>query len=614
MMGCRLLDQYYDKEHRARLIEQNKELHVLRPRTHDGFQVMKYDHRYGPLLQHANLHVVANLVRHGMPTFNPAALTALIDRWRPETHSFHLPCGEMTITLEDVAMMLGLPIRGRPVIGAAISAGWRGRVEEFLGTAPPVPEEEGSRGRVSGVPLRWLRDTFGTCPEDADEATLTYHCRAWVLHLFGTVLFPDATGDSASWMYIHCLRNWNDAGGYSWGSAVLGFLYMQLCEACRRHARTSTQAGCTYLLQLWMWSRLPVGRPRVMAPRRWLPVGVEQLAPTVAYLWDNVSSPYAITTRAYVEYSNELDALSPSMVTWQPYRRVEVHALPLSNMCTRDQDLWRMTCPLICFYAVEIHLPHRVARQFGLQQSWPPEEISTSIDLHKFDRVRQRKVTDFVHHHREMIEWWNKLEQNVKNGDGPHSNANFRAYLDWFQSATRCKFRQKWTTDDYADIASSDDDDTRYDKMCREGTQVEIAPILDRAGTSVRQSVEDIANALRYPPDEPGNEGRMRVVLERLHRRLCRVAARCGCRTQVLTDVQTIAASHHSSDLHASSSRGIACQSAMESSSKTPTFNDDDQEDEEEVEEQEDEEQQPEYDEIGMSQLPDAPSSTQPPQ
>ncbi|CAN6356848.1 unnamed protein product, partial [Urochloa humidicola] len=252
---------------------------------------------------------------------------------------------------------------------------------------------------------------------------------------------------------------------------------------------TSTQAGCTYLLQIWMWSRLPVGRPRVMAPRQWQPVGVEQLAPTVAYLWDNVSSPYAITTRAYVDYSNELDALSPSTVTWQPYREAEVLALPLNNICIRDQDIWRMTCPLICFYAVEIHLPHRVARQFGLQQSWPPEEISTSIDLHKFDRVRQRKVTDFVHHHREMIEWWNRLEQNVKGGDGSHSNANFRAYLDWLHSATRCKLRQKWTTDDYADIASSDDDDTRYDKRCREGTQVEIAPILDRVGTSVRQSV-----------------------------------------------------------------------------------------------------------------------------
>ncbi|CAN6194938.1 unnamed protein product [Urochloa humidicola] len=121
-----LLDQFYDNNHRGQLIENGEVLPILRPRTHDGFQLMRYDHRYQPLLQQADLHVVANLIRKGMPTFNPAALTALIDRWRPETHSFHLPCGEMTVTLQDVAMLLGLSIRGLAVIGPAVSKGWRG--------------------------------------------------------------------------------------------------------------------------------------------------------------------------------------------------------------------------------------------------------------------------------------------------------------------------------------------------------------------------------------------------------------------------------------------------------------------------------------------------------
>jgi hypothetical protein len=45
----------------------------------------------------------------------------------------------MIVTLQDVAMFFGLGIRGRPVIGSAVSEGWRGRVEEFLGTPPPTP-------------------------------------------------------------------------------------------------------------------------------------------------------------------------------------------------------------------------------------------------------------------------------------------------------------------------------------------------------------------------------------------------------------------------------------------------------------------------------------------
>jgi hypothetical protein len=85
MAEYRLLNQFYEKDHRARLIKHDQVLPILRPRTHDWSQVMVYDHRYTPLLQRAGLHVIANLVRGGMPTFNPTALTALIDRWRPET-------------------------------------------------------------------------------------------------------------------------------------------------------------------------------------------------------------------------------------------------------------------------------------------------------------------------------------------------------------------------------------------------------------------------------------------------------------------------------------------------------------------------------------------------
>ena len=49
--------------------------------------------------------------------FDSALIAALVERWRRETNTFHLPVGEMTITLEDVALLLGLAIDGEPVIG-----------------------------------------------------------------------------------------------------------------------------------------------------------------------------------------------------------------------------------------------------------------------------------------------------------------------------------------------------------------------------------------------------------------------------------------------------------------------------------------------------------------
>jgi hypothetical protein len=57
-----------------------------------------------------------------------AALTTLVNRWRSETHMFHLSCGETRMTLQDVAMILGLPIDDTPVCGPVSPARWRDNV------------------------------------------------------------------------------------------------------------------------------------------------------------------------------------------------------------------------------------------------------------------------------------------------------------------------------------------------------------------------------------------------------------------------------------------------------------------------------------------------------
>ncbi|TVU01526.1 hypothetical protein EJB05_53025, partial [Eragrostis curvula] len=377
------------------------------------------------------------------------------------------------------------------------------------------------------------------------------------------------------------------------GPRCLSSCTRQLCEACRRRKPRSSVGGCVFLLQLWMWSRLPVGRPRVRAPQPWTPEGVPEQLPTATYVWEHVGAPYVETERAYVEFSNELDALTPSCVNWWPYCHDNVAAmengLGLNPLCRRDAALWTMRCPLICFYAVEYHLPIRVMRQFGRQQPFPPDIVSTSIELHKFDRSKQKKVTDFAHHHRAYLDEWRRFEDNCERIHAMHRDSEFRRYLEWYQSSTRYRLRQAWTDRDYADMESSDDENTPYDVATRQGTVVEIGPVVDRV---------------------------------RLQRKLRRVATRCGCRAQTMHDVappvlspersrasggfRSRASGGSRSHGRASTSRG-ASSSRTRSRARASSSSDASDAEDEDYE-------APQHEVIGPSQLPDAPSSSQPTQ
>lgn len=51
-------------------------------------------------------------------------LTALVDRWNPKTHTFQFPWAEMGVSLKDVSMLLGLPIKGDPIAKPADPRNW----------------------------------------------------------------------------------------------------------------------------------------------------------------------------------------------------------------------------------------------------------------------------------------------------------------------------------------------------------------------------------------------------------------------------------------------------------------------------------------------------------
>ncbi|QHN76375.1 uncharacterized protein DS421_19g643340 [Arachis hypogaea] len=82
-------------------------------------------------------------------------VNALIERWHPDTHTFHLPIGECVVTLEDVALILGLPTDGLPVTGMTMSS-FEALEAECLLQFRVAPRKSDCRG--SCIKLTWLRD------------------------------------------------------------------------------------------------------------------------------------------------------------------------------------------------------------------------------------------------------------------------------------------------------------------------------------------------------------------------------------------------------------------------------------------------------------------------
>jgi len=90
--------------------------------------------------------------------YDQSLLSALVDRWRPETHTFHMPFAEMAVTLQDVSMLTGLPLRGRPIGPFVTPVEWRDEfIHRFQGVLPQPVDLSIPASKKHGPPLRWLK-------------------------------------------------------------------------------------------------------------------------------------------------------------------------------------------------------------------------------------------------------------------------------------------------------------------------------------------------------------------------------------------------------------------------------------------------------------------------
>ena len=192
---------------------------------------------------------------------NGALVHAFIERWRPETHTFHLKCGEATITLQDVSVLLGIPVDGRPLIGNT-NIDWFELFHELLGVMPDDAAIDGN-----SIKLSWLSSHFANIHDfTGNQEGLERFARAWILRFIGGVMFVDKSSKRVHLKYLQFLRDLRECSSYAWGAAVLGNLYREMCIATDYN--TKSIGGFTLLIQLWAWERCPTLAPSVIPPQQ----------------------------------------------------------------------------------------------------------------------------------------------------------------------------------------------------------------------------------------------------------------------------------------------------------------------------------------------------------
>jgi len=134
-----------------------------------------------------------------LDTGDQGLMFAFMERWHKETSSFHLPVGDMTITLDDMAMLLHLPITGAFHTFESLHVDDTIlQLVELLEVSAEEARAETIQCHGAYVRLSWLRDVYRS---KCDTTQWTPAAQVYLLHLLGCTLFANKSAT-----HIHMLH------------------------------------------------------------------------------------------------------------------------------------------------------------------------------------------------------------------------------------------------------------------------------------------------------------------------------------------------------------------------------------------------------------------------
>ncbi|XP_058784083.1 uncharacterized protein LOC131658851 [Vicia villosa] len=279
---------------------------------------------------------------------------SIIERWHPETPSFHLPFGKMTVTLDDMHSQFHLLIAGmfftpvhRDQVTAVDMVMKAFEIDEVVVLKEQVTAVHmvmksfeidevvvlKEFGETHGFHLRmfWLRKIY---QELADAGRYEAAARVYMLHLVACTLFADKSRVYIEVGYLS-LFSALDTPCWAWEVAALTLMYTTLDDASYPDTR-----------------QLAAADP---CAKRWK---AKQAIPG-----------------GLVEYTRRLEALTLDDVIWTPYADHHAH-------CPFDVSSLYLGCVRWESH-VAIHVPERFLHQYGYIQGIPcqvPEALAGGIE------------------------------------------------------------------------------------------------------------------------------------------------------------------------------------------------------------------------------------------
>ncbi|XP_057534009.1 serine/threonine-protein phosphatase 7 long form homolog [Amaranthus tricolor] len=189
-----------------------------------------------------------------------------------------------------------------------------------------------------------------------------------------------------------------------------------------------------------MWEHILIGQPyRTVGRGDTAPPPQPALDVAYGSRWNFARRTRKHTGSGLGFYRDQLDLLRPNQFLWDPYPAEAYAAVPEHSRI--HSGAWRASVPLICFDIVEVHLPERVMRQYGLVQGIPPP-CDTEPQLHLISRRNQAGANWMEINRRHIARRDHRLELLAQGAPIDVVGAPTTPdYMPWFLSITR-----RWMT------------------------------------------------------------------------------------------------------------------------------------------------------------------------